>query len=164
MILVPEHDLEQSKIQLVTALFIQTVFKMATFQKEVQNLLDRNAEYAKSFPGAPTIEQLRPLWKQGTAMMVCMCGFLIVHSQLFTITLEGSIPIPTDEIILTSRFCLVTCVDPRTIPEQFFGPGLRASVYRNAGGRVTDDVVRTLNILRPLANMNLVLVVHHTGM
>ena len=60
-------------------------------------------------------------------------------------------------------FCLVTCVDPRTIPEQFFGPGFRSSVYRNAGGRVTDDVVRTLNILRPLGNVKLVLVVHHTG-
>jgi hypothetical protein len=53
---------------------------MAAFQTEVQKLLDKNAEYAKSFSGAPTIEQMRPMWKQGTGMLVCMCDFLIVSS------------------------------------------------------------------------------------
>src|SRR2546429_8621220 len=89
MILVHEYDLEQATIQLVTALFIlQTVLRMATFQTEVQNLLDRNAEYAKSFPGAPTIEQLRPVWKQGTSMMVCMCDFLIIYSRISQLLLK----------------------------------------------------------------------------
>ncbi|EEA27941.1 conserved hypothetical protein [Talaromyces marneffei ATCC 18224] len=32
----------------------------------------------------------------------------------------------------------------------------------NAGGRATDDVVRSLNVLRALVNMNTVVVVHHT--
>ena len=58
---------------------------------------------------------------------------------------------------------LVTCVDPRCVPEAFFGPNLRQPVFRNAGGRATDDAVRTLNILRAVANIKLVLVIHHTG-
>lgn len=57
----------------------------------------------------------------------------------------------------------VTCVDPRCVPEAFFGPDLRAAVHRNAGGRATADVVRTLNVLRALVKMNTVVVVHHTG-
>lgn len=57
----------------------------------------------------------------------------------------------------------VTCVDPRCVPEAFFGPELRGAVHRNAGGRATVDVVRSLNVLRALVNMKTVVVVHHTG-
>lgn len=57
----------------------------------------------------------------------------------------------------------VTCVDPRCVPEAFFGPDLQAAVHRNGGGRATDDVVRTLNLLRALVHMKTVVVVHHTG-
>lgn len=57
----------------------------------------------------------------------------------------------------------VTCLDPRCVPEAFFGPDLRGAVCRNAGGRATDDVVRSLNVLRALVNMKTVVVVHHTG-
>lgn len=71
--------MEQGTIRLLKALFSllahQTIFRMAAFQIEVQKLLDKNAEYAKSFPGVPTIEQMRPMWKQGTGMLVCMCDF-----------------------------------------------------------------------------------------
>jgi len=95
-------------------------------------------------------------------MMVCMCGFLFTYFQLSQLPLKDP-NFYSQNHAKHETFCLVTCVDPRTIPEQFFGPGLRASVYRNAGGRATDDVVRTLNILRPLGNVKLVLVVHHTG-
>lgn len=61
-------------------------------------------------------------------------------------------------------FCSVTCLDPRCVPEQYFGPGFRGAVFRNAGGRATDDVVRSLTDLRALVNMKTVLVVHHTGL
>ncbi|EED23684.1 conserved hypothetical protein [Talaromyces stipitatus ATCC 10500] len=57
---------------------------------------------------------------------------------------------------------VLTCVDPRCVPEAFFGPDMQAAVYRNAGGRVTEDVVRSINVLRALVNMGTVLVVHHT--
>ncbi|KUL84305.1 hypothetical protein ZTR_07571 [Talaromyces verruculosus] len=57
---------------------------------------------------------------------------------------------------------ILTCVDPRCVPEAFFGPDLRGAVHRNAGGRATGDVVRSLNVLRALVNMKTVVIVHHT--
>jgi hypothetical protein len=57
----------------------------------------------------------------------------------------------------------VTCVDPRCTAENFFGPGFRGPVVQNAGGRATDDAVRSLTILRAMLNLKVVVVVHHTG-
>lgn len=61
------------------------------------------------------------------------------------------------------RPATVTCLDPRCVPEAFFGPGFRGAVIRNAGGRATDDAVRSLTVLKTLAGMKTVAVVHHTG-
>lgn len=61
---------------------------------------------------------------------------------------------------------LVTCMDPRVVPEQFLGPNARVAVFRNAGGRATPDVVRTINVVRTLSRKApgfSVMVVHHTG-
>ena len=60
----------------------------------------------------------------------------------------------------------VTCMDPRVVPEQFLGAESRTAVFRNAGGRVSPDVVRTITVLRSLAfkaERATVMVVHHTG-
>lgn len=57
----------------------------------------------------------------------------------------------------------VTCLDPRCVPETFFGPGFDGGVIRNAGGRATDDAIRSLTILRGLAGLRNVVVIHHTG-
>lgn len=57
----------------------------------------------------------------------------------------------------------MTCLDPRCVPETFFGPGFDGPVYRNAGGRATDDAVRSLTLLRGLAGLRNVAVIHHTG-
>ena len=57
----------------------------------------------------------------------------------------------------------MTCLDPRVVPEQFFGPELNAAVIRNAGGRVSQDVIKSITVLRTLANLSAVLVIHHTG-
>lgn len=58
-------------------------------------------------------------------------------------------------------------MDPRVIPEQFFGPeNPRIAVFRNAGGRATRDVARTAATVRSLSFYNgtlAVMVVHHTG-
>lgn len=56
----------------------------------------------------------------------------------------------------------VTCLDPRVVPSQFFGPGMNAAVVRNAGGRPTDDAVASMVVLRSLANLKNVIVIHHT--
>ncbi|KKY32299.1 putative carbonic anhydrase [Diaporthe ampelina] len=57
---------------------------------------------------------------------------------------------------------VLTCLDPRCVPETFFGPGFDGGVIRNAGGRATDDAVRSLTLLRGLAGLRNVVVIHHT--
>ncbi|PSR74896.1 carbonic anhydrase [Coniella lustricola] len=56
---------------------------------------------------------------------------------------------------------VLTCLDPRCVPETFFGPSFNGAVIRNAGGRATDDAVRSLSVLRALAGLTTVAVVHH---
>jgi carbonic anhydrase len=65
---------------------------------------------------------------------------------------------------------VVTCLDPRVDPAAFLGIGLGdAAVLRNAGGRVTDDVVREISFLSQLVEGVIpegplfeVAVIHHT--
>jgi carbonic anhydrase len=65
---------------------------------------------------------------------------------------------------------VVTCLDPRVDPAAFLGIGLGdAAVIRNAGGRVTDEVVRDVSFISQLVEGMMpegplfeVAVVHHT--
>ncbi|KUI69503.1 hypothetical protein VM1G_05321 [Cytospora mali] len=57
---------------------------------------------------------------------------------------------------------VLTCLDPRCVPESFFGPDLDGPVIRNAGGRATDDTIRSITVLRELVGLKNVAVVHHT--
>ena len=58
---------------------------------------------------------------------------------------------------------IVTCMDSRIDPLRMLGlmPG-DAKIMRNAGARVTDDVLRTLAVAVHLLNVSRVLVVPHT--
>ena len=58
---------------------------------------------------------------------------------------------------------VVTCIDSRIEPLQMLGlqPG-DAKILRNAGGRVTDDVLRTLVLAVYLLGVHRVLVMPHT--
>ena len=58
---------------------------------------------------------------------------------------------------------VVTCMDARILPLGVFGlsPG-DAHVIRNAGGRVTDDAVRSLLVSTHILGTTAVAVVHHT--
>ncbi|MDQ6936585.1 MAG: carbonic anhydrase [Actinomycetota bacterium] len=58
---------------------------------------------------------------------------------------------------------VLTCMDSRIEPLAMLGlaPG-DAKILRNAGGRVTDDVLRTLVVARYLLGVDRVLVVAHT--
>lgn len=62
------------------------------------------------------------------------------------------------------RFAILTCMDARLDPAQYGGlcEG-DAHVIRNAGGRVTDDAIRSLVISHKLLGTNEWLVVHHTN-
>ncbi len=58
---------------------------------------------------------------------------------------------------------IVTCMDARIDPVRLFGlqPG-DAHVLRNAGGVVTDDVIRSLMLSQRLLGTRAVMLIHHT--
>src|SRR5882757_5285826 len=58
---------------------------------------------------------------------------------------------------------IVTCMDARIDPARLFdlAPG-DAHVLRNAGGVVTDDVIRSLMLSQRLLGTRAVLLIHHT--
>ena len=60
--------------------------------------------------------------------------------------------------------CVLTCMDSRIDPLSMLGlaPG-DAKILRNAGARVTDDVLRTLVLASYLLSVDRVMVVAHTG-
>lgn len=61
------------------------------------------------------------------------------------------------------RIAVLTCMDARLDPARLLGLGLGdANVIRNAGGRATDDAIRSLVISQRLLGTNKVLVIHHT--
>jgi len=62
------------------------------------------------------------------------------------------------------RFAVLTCMDARLDPARY--AGLRegdAHVIRNAGGRASDDAIRSLVISYKLLGTNVWFVVHHTN-
>lgn len=61
------------------------------------------------------------------------------------------------------RFALLTCMDARLDPAKFAGLAEGdAHVIRNAGGRASDDAIRSLVISHKLLGTNEWFVVHHT--
>ena len=62
------------------------------------------------------------------------------------------------------QLAVVTCMDARLDPHEILGLELGdAHVIRNAGGIVTDDVVRSLAISQRLLGTREVVVIQHTG-
>ena len=62
------------------------------------------------------------------------------------------------------RFAILTCMDARLDPAKY--AGLRegdAHVIRNAGGRASDDAIRSLVISHKLLGTNEWFVIHHTN-
>jgi carbonic anhydrase len=58
---------------------------------------------------------------------------------------------------------VVTCIDARVHPERFLGLEIGdAHVVRNAGGRATDDALRSLIISSHLLGTREFMVIHHT--
>lgn len=61
------------------------------------------------------------------------------------------------------RFAVLTCMDARLDPAKFAGLAEGdAHVIRNAGGRATDDAIRSLVISQKLLGTNEWFVVHHS--
>ncbi|MDQ1667373.1 MAG: carbonic anhydrase [Actinomycetota bacterium] len=68
------------------------------------------------------------------------------------------------EAVAARGLGVVTCIDSRIDPLAMLGlvPG-DAKIMRNAGARVTDDVLRTLVLASHLLGVGRVMVVAHTG-
>ena len=60
------------------------------------------------------------------------------------------------------KFAILTCMDARMDPVRFAGLADDAYVVRNAGGRVTDDAVRSLVVSAKLLGTTEWYVIHHT--
>lgn len=61
------------------------------------------------------------------------------------------------------RFAILTCIDARLDPAKFAGLAEGdAHVIRNAGGRASDDAIRSLIISHKLLGTNEWFVIHHT--
>ncbi|HEX7088031.1 MAG TPA: carbonic anhydrase [Vicinamibacterales bacterium] len=61
------------------------------------------------------------------------------------------------------RFAILTCMDARLVPAKFAGLSEGdAHVVRNAGGRATDDAIRSLVISYKLLGTREWFVIHHT--
>jgi carbonic anhydrase len=72
---------------------------------------------------------------------------------------KGSLPVPP-----ARRFAVLTCMDARLDPARFLGlEEGDAHVIRNAGGTVTDDVLRSLAISHHLLGTTEAFVISHEG-
>jgi carbonic anhydrase len=71
---------------------------------------------------------------------------------------KGNLPLPPGK-----KLAILTCMDARLDPFKY--AGLKegdAHVIRNAGGRASDDAIRSLVISHKLLGTNLWVVIHHT--
>ncbi len=71
---------------------------------------------------------------------------------------QGGLPMPP-----ARQVAIVTCMDARLHPAKFLGLNVGdAHVIRNAGGRVSDDALRSLIISSHLLGTQEFAVIHHT--
>lgn len=72
---------------------------------------------------------------------------------------KGSLPIPPAD-----KIAIVACMDARLDTAALLGlEDGAAHVIRNAGGVVTDDVIRSLVISQRLLGTQEIMLIHHTG-
>jgi carbonic anhydrase len=84
---------------------------------------------------------------------------LVANNQAFA----ASLPIRHLDVRPSLRLAIVTCMDSRV--DVFAALGLRygeAHVLRNAGGVITDDMIRSLAISQRRLGTRLVMLIHHT--
>ena len=84
---------------------------------------------------------------------------LLRNAQLYASTFDkGSLPMPPGKAT-----AVVACMDARLNPYGLLGlQEGDAHVIRNAGGVVSDDVIRSLTISQRLLGTTEVIVIHHT--
>jgi carbonic anhydrase len=84
--------------------------------------------------------------------------FLAANRQYAQAFDRGDLPMPP-----ARHVAVVTCMDARLHPEKFLGLDVGdAHVIRNAGGRASEDAIRSLVISERLLGTTEIVVVHHT--
>ncbi|MBV9312063.1 MAG: carbonic anhydrase [Solirubrobacterales bacterium] len=85
---------------------------------------------------------------------------LLAHNEAYASSFEkGDLPLPPGR-----KVAVVACMDARL--NVYGALGLsegEAHVIRNAGGVVTDDVIRSLTISQRLLGTQEIILIHHTG-
>jgi len=84
---------------------------------------------------------------------------LVANNQAFA----ASLPVRRLDVRPSRQLAIVTCMDSRV--DVFAALGLRygeAHVLRNAGGVITDDVIRSLAISQRRLGTRRVMLIHHT--
>ncbi len=80
------------------------------------------------------------------------------YTTSFAKTSKGSLPMPPGR-----KVAVLTCMDARLDPAKFLGlQEGDAHVVRNAGGRASDDAIRSLVISEQLLGTEEIFVIHHT--
>ncbi|HZA39565.1 MAG TPA: carbonic anhydrase [Actinomycetota bacterium] len=84
---------------------------------------------------------------------------LLTANQAFSASFaSGDLPMPPARPV-----AVLTCMDARLHPERFLGLEIGdAHVIRNAGGRASDDAIRSLVISERLLGTDEIVVIHHT--
>ena len=83
----------------------------------------------------------------------------VANSERYTASFDkGDLPLPP-----AAHTAVVACMDARLNPYGVLGLSEGDShVIRNAGGVVTDDVIRSLTISQRLLGTNEIILIHHT--
>ncbi|MFN8473289.1 MAG: carbonic anhydrase [Anaerolineae bacterium] len=83
----------------------------------------------------------------------------LAANQPYADTFEhGDLPMPP-----ARQVAVLTCMDARLHPEKFLGLDVGdAHMIRNAGGRASDDAIRSLAISQRLLGTSEIVVIHHT--
>lgn len=106
-----------------------------------------------STPSAPSADPRGPEGPTGS-----VTDELVAANARYAASFAGPLPLPPSR-----RVAVVACMDARLDVYRLLGlePG-EAHVIRNAGGAVTDDVVRSLAISQRLLGTREIVLVHHT--
>lgn len=86
-------------------------------------------------------------------------GDLLAANERYAAAFErGDLPAPP-----AKHVAVLTCMDARIDPQQLLGLDLGdAHIIRNAGGRASDDALRSLVISSLLLGTREIMVIHHT--
>ena len=81
-----------------------------------------------------------------------------LYTSGFDVAGAGAKPMPP-----ARKVAVITCMDARLDPAKFLGLEIGdAHVIRNAGGRVSEDAIRSLVISERLLGTTEIVVIHHT--